>query len=93
MSIVGPRPTVPAQVDRYTAFQRRRLEVRPGITGLAQISGRNALPWSRRIELDVWYVDNHSLPLDLSIIVKTIGVLIRPGRVYGLAGMTPGLDE
>lgn len=57
MSIVGPRPTLQYQVDRYTDFQRRRLEVRPGLTGLAQVNGRNALSWDRRIELDVEYVE------------------------------------
>src|SRR5918997_4297450 len=57
MAIVGPRPTVQAQVDQYTPRQRRRLEVKPGITGWAQVNGRASLPWHERIELDVWYVD------------------------------------
>jgi lipopolysaccharide/colanic/teichoic acid biosynthesis glycosyltransferase len=71
MSIVGPRPTVREQVDRYTARQRRRLEVKPGITGWAQVNGRAALPWSERIELDVWYVEHRSLWLDLRILART----------------------
>ena len=62
---MGPRPTVQEQVDRYTERQRRRLEVKPGITGWAQINGRTSLPWPERIELDVWYVENRSLRLDL----------------------------
>ena len=68
MSIVGPRPTLRDQVERYTPEQRRRLRARPGITGLAQISGRSTLPWSQRIVIDVHYVDNWSLRLDLEII-------------------------
>jgi lipopolysaccharide/colanic/teichoic acid biosynthesis glycosyltransferase len=60
MAIVGPRPTIQAQVDQYTPEQRRRLEVKPGITGWAQVNGRASLPWHERIELDVWYVDNRS---------------------------------
>ena len=71
MSIVGPRPTVQEQVDRYTAHQRRRLEVKPGITGWAQVNGRTSLSWPERIELDVWYVDNRSLALDLRILART----------------------
>jgi lipopolysaccharide/colanic/teichoic acid biosynthesis glycosyltransferase len=82
MSIVGPRPTLKCQVDRYTAFQRRRLEVKPGITGWAQVNGRNAVTWPERIELDVWYVDHWSLWLDLKIIVKTFGVLLRKEGIY-----------
>ena len=62
MAIVGPRPTIQAQVDRYTDRQRRRLEVKPGITGWAQVNGRTSLPWPERIELDVWYVDHRSAP-------------------------------
>ena len=65
MSLVGPRPTVQVQVDRYTERQRRRLDVRPGITGWAQVNGRASLPWAERIELDLWYVEHASLRLDL----------------------------
>jgi lipopolysaccharide/colanic/teichoic acid biosynthesis glycosyltransferase len=71
MSIVGPRPTVREQVDRYSARQLRRLEVKPGITGWAQVNGRAALPWSERIELDVWYVDHRSVWLDIRILART----------------------
>jgi lipopolysaccharide/colanic/teichoic acid biosynthesis glycosyltransferase len=71
MSVIGPRPTLRYQVDRYTARQRRRLEVKPGITGWAQVHGRAALPWEERIELDVWYVEHRSPRLDLKILAKT----------------------
>jgi lipopolysaccharide/colanic/teichoic acid biosynthesis glycosyltransferase len=71
MSLVGPRPTLAYQVERYTPRQRRRLEVRPGITGWAQIHGRARLPWEERIELDVWYVDHRSPRLDLQILLRT----------------------
>jgi lipopolysaccharide/colanic/teichoic acid biosynthesis glycosyltransferase len=75
MSLVGPRPTLAYQVDRYTPRQRRRLEVRPGITGWAQIHGRARLPWEDRIELDVWYVEHRSPWLDLKILVRTPAAL------------------
>ena len=68
MALVGPRPTLAAQVADYTPHERRRLEVKPGITGWAQVNGRAGIPWSERIELDVWYVDNRSLALDLRIL-------------------------
>ncbi len=71
MSVIGPRPTLRYQVDRYTERQRRRLEVKPGITGLAQVRGRATLPWEERIELDVWYVEHRSPLLDLKILAKT----------------------
>jgi lipopolysaccharide/colanic/teichoic acid biosynthesis glycosyltransferase len=71
MSIVGPRPTLAYQVERYTPRQRRRLEVKPGVTGWAQIHGRARLPWSERIELDVWYVEHRSFWLDLRILART----------------------
>jgi lipopolysaccharide/colanic/teichoic acid biosynthesis glycosyltransferase len=71
MSVIGPRPTLRYQVERYTDHQRRRLEVKPGITGWAQVHGRAALPWTERIELDVWYVEHRSLRLDLRILAKT----------------------
>jgi lipopolysaccharide/colanic/teichoic acid biosynthesis glycosyltransferase len=82
MSIVGPRPTLRYQVDQYTPFQRRRLEVPPGITGWAQIQGRNSLRWPERIERDVWYVEHRSLRLDLVILARTIPMLMRPTAVY-----------
>jgi lipopolysaccharide/colanic/teichoic acid biosynthesis glycosyltransferase len=71
MSLVGPRPTLAYQVERYTPRQRRRLEVKPGITGWAQIHGRARLPWEDRIELDVWYVEHRSPWLDLKILART----------------------
>ena len=77
MSIVGPRPLMVSYLRRYSARQMRRHEVRPGLTGLAQVSGRNALPWDARLELDVQYVDNRSLPLDISILVRTVGKVLR----------------
>jgi lipopolysaccharide/colanic/teichoic acid biosynthesis glycosyltransferase len=82
MAIVGPRPTVQDQVDRYTERQRRRLEVRPGITGWAQINGRASLPWPERIELDVWYVENRSLRLDLRIFARTVRMLATGHGLY-----------
>jgi lipopolysaccharide/colanic/teichoic acid biosynthesis glycosyltransferase len=71
MSVIGPRPTLRYQVERYTPRQRRRLEVKPGITGWAQVHGRASLPWDERIELDVWYVEHRSPWVDLKIIAKT----------------------
>jgi len=71
MSLIGPRPTLAYQVERYTPRQRRRLEVRPGVTGWAQIHGRARLPWDERIELDVWYVEHRSPWLDLKILART----------------------
>jgi lipopolysaccharide/colanic/teichoic acid biosynthesis glycosyltransferase len=82
MSIVGPRPTIQAQVDQYTPLQRRRLEVKPGITGWAQINGRASLPWHERIELDIWYVDHRTLRLDLAILLKTIRLLASGEGLY-----------
>jgi lipopolysaccharide/colanic/teichoic acid biosynthesis glycosyltransferase len=82
MSLVGPRPTLGYQVEQYTEHQRRRLDVTPGLTGWAQINGRAALSWPERIELDVWYVDHRSLRLDLQILLRTVGVLLRPQVVY-----------
>jgi lipopolysaccharide/colanic/teichoic acid biosynthesis glycosyltransferase len=82
MAIVGPRPTVQEQVDRYTERQRRRLEVKPGVTGWAQINGRASLPWPDRIELDVWYVEHRSLRLDLRILTKTARMLATGHGLY-----------
>ena len=76
MSVIGPRPTLSYQVERYDARQRRRLEVKPGITGWAQIHGRASLPWEERIELDVWYVEHRSIGLDVRILVRTFRLLI-----------------
>jgi lipopolysaccharide/colanic/teichoic acid biosynthesis glycosyltransferase len=82
MSLVGPRPTLAYQVERYTDRQRRRLEVKPGLTGWAQVNGRASLSWPERIELDVWYVEHRSLALDLRILLRTVSVLLRPQVVY-----------
>jgi lipopolysaccharide/colanic/teichoic acid biosynthesis glycosyltransferase len=82
LAIVGPRPTIQAQVDQYTDRQRRRLEVKPGITGWAQVNGRAALPWNERIELDVWYVDHRSLWLDLKILALTARMLVTGQGLY-----------
>jgi lipopolysaccharide/colanic/teichoic acid biosynthesis glycosyltransferase len=82
MALVGPRPTIQEQVERYTDRQRRRLEVKPGITGWAQVNGRASLPWPERIELDVWYVDNRSLALDLRILLKTARMLATGQGLY-----------
>jgi lipopolysaccharide/colanic/teichoic acid biosynthesis glycosyltransferase len=83
MSIVGPRPTLPYQVGRYTERQRRRLAVRPGITGLAQVTGRNELPWAARIELDIEYVERQTAVLDLRILFATVAVVLRGSGVEG----------
>jgi lipopolysaccharide/colanic/teichoic acid biosynthesis glycosyltransferase len=76
MRIVGPRATLPAQVELYTPRQLRRLDLRPGVTGWAQIHGRAGIPWEERIELDVWYVEHRSLWLDLKILARTPGALL-----------------
>lgn len=76
MALVGPRPTIPAQVADYTPHQHRRHEVRPGITGWAQVQGRAGIPWEERIELDVEYVDNRSLKLDLEILRRTVWLTV-----------------
>jgi lipopolysaccharide/colanic/teichoic acid biosynthesis glycosyltransferase len=76
MAIVGPRPTIPAQVDDYTPRQRRRHEVLPGITGWAQVQGRAGIPWEERIELDVWYVDHRGAALDARILLRTAWLVL-----------------
>lgn len=83
MSVVGPRPTLPYQVERYTDHQRRRLAVRPGLTGLAQVSGRNSLPWADRIEFDVRYVEEQSVAEDLRILARTLGAMLSGEGVEG----------
>ena len=77
MSLIGPRPTLRYQVEQYTERQRKRLDVRPGLTGWAQIHGRATLPWTERIELDVWYVENRSALVDLKILLRTPLALFR----------------
>jgi lipopolysaccharide/colanic/teichoic acid biosynthesis glycosyltransferase len=83
MSVVGPRPTLAAQVDDYTPHQRRRLEVKPGLTGWAQVNGRAGIPWDERIELDVWYVEHRSIGLDLRILARTARLLLTGHGLYG----------
>ncbi len=90
MSLVGPRPTLPAQVAQYTPRQRERLSVKPGITGWAQINGRASLPWSERIELDLHYVEHRSLLLDLQILLRTPALVLGGGGLY--KGETGGWD-
>jgi len=88
MSLVGPRPTLRYQVEHYNDFQRRRLQVKPGITSLAVVSGRNVLSWKKRIELDVWYVEHWSLWLDIKILFKTLWtVLVTHEGLYGEDGV------
>jgi sugar transferase EpsL len=80
MSLVGPRPLLPVYLDRYSPEQARRHDVRPGITGWAQINGRNDISWESKFALDVYYVDHHSLVLDIKILLRTVGqVLLRRG--------------
>jgi exopolysaccharide biosynthesis polyprenyl glycosylphosphotransferase len=87
MSLVGPRPTLRYQVEAYDSVQRRRLKVKPGITGWAQINGRNAIPWEDRIKFDVWYVDNWSIRLDMKILARTIKTVLRREGLYGPEGI------
>ena len=81
MSIVGPRPLPVRYLDRYTPRQARRHEVRPGLTGWAQVNGRNALGWDERLDLDVWYVEHQSVALDVRIMARTAGVVLRGSGV------------
>jgi lipopolysaccharide/colanic/teichoic acid biosynthesis glycosyltransferase len=85
MSVIGPRPTLRYQVEQYDEHQRHRLDVKPGITGWAQINGRASLPWAQRIELDVWYVEHRSPLLDLKILARTPLALFR-GTYKGRTG-------
>jgi lipopolysaccharide/colanic/teichoic acid biosynthesis glycosyltransferase len=82
MSLIGPRPTLSIQVEQYSERQRRRLELRPGITGWAQVNGRASLPWSQRIELDLYYIEHRSLWLDLKILWRTLAMLLAGGEIY-----------
>mgnify|MGYP002682236573 CR=1 FL=1 len=88
MSIVGPRPLLVSYLDRYTPEQRRRHEVRPGVTGLAQVSGRNALTWPEKLNLDVEYVDNVSFSGDFAIVAKTIGQWLQRKDITDSNGVT-----
>jgi lipopolysaccharide/colanic/teichoic acid biosynthesis glycosyltransferase len=91
MSLVGPRPTLQVQVDSYTDRQRRRLEARPGITGWAQINGRASLPWAERIELDIWYLEQATLRLDLRILAMSARMAVTGHGLY--RGETGGWRE
>jgi lipopolysaccharide/colanic/teichoic acid biosynthesis glycosyltransferase len=82
MAIVGPRPTLPVQVEQYTERQRGRLAVKPGLTGWAQVNGRASLPWTERIELDLWYVEHRTLALDLRIIGRTMAMVLTGQGLY-----------
>ncbi|HWJ51692.1 MAG TPA: sugar transferase [Solirubrobacteraceae bacterium] len=87
MSLIGPRPTLPIQVEQYTERQRERLAIKPGITGWAQVNGRASLPWSERIELDLWYIEHRSLALDLKILWRTVAMVLGGSGLYkGAAG-------
>jgi lipopolysaccharide/colanic/teichoic acid biosynthesis glycosyltransferase len=82
MSLIGPRPTLPVQVAQYSERQRGRLQVKPGITGWAQVNGRASLPWSERIELDLYYIEHRSLALDLRILGRTLALVLGGGGLY-----------
>jgi lipopolysaccharide/colanic/teichoic acid biosynthesis glycosyltransferase len=87
MSLIGPRPTLPVQVEQYTERQRGRLAIRPGITGWAQVNGRASLPWAQRIDLDLYYIEHRSLALDLSILRRTVAMVLGGEDLYkGQAG-------
>ncbi len=87
MSLIGPRPTLPAQVEQYTERQRGRLAIKPGITGWAQVNGRTSLPWAQRIELDLYYIEHRSLALDLRILRRTVAIVLGGSGLYkGQAG-------
>jgi lipopolysaccharide/colanic/teichoic acid biosynthesis glycosyltransferase len=93
MSLVGPRPLLMEYLDRYTPEQARRHEVRPGVTGWAQVNGRNALSWDERFRLDVWYVEHRSLRLDLQILTRTLTMVLRRTGVSAHGEATMSLFE
>jgi lipopolysaccharide/colanic/teichoic acid biosynthesis glycosyltransferase len=87
MSLIGPRPTLPVQVAQYTERQRGRLQIKPGITGWAQVNGRASLPWAQRIELDLYYIEHRSLALDVRILWRTLAMVLGGSGLYkGAAG-------
>ena len=90
LSLIGPRPTIPVQVAQYTDRQRGRLAVRPGITGWAQVNGRASLPWSERIELDLYYIEHRSIALDLRILRRTLTIVLGGSGLY--KGATGGWE-
>ena len=89
MSLIGPRPTLPEQVEHYTPRQRGRLAIRPGLTGWAQVNGRNSISWPERIELDLWYIEHRSASLDMTILLRTAARLVKPQGVTGRGGINP----
>lgn len=93
MSLVGPRPLLVEYLERYTPEQARRHEVRPGVTGLAQVRGRTRLPWEERFALDVWYVDHWSLGLDARILAQTALRMLAPDGETHAGGSTPPLFQ
>jgi lipopolysaccharide/colanic/teichoic acid biosynthesis glycosyltransferase len=82
MSLIGPRPTLPVQVEQYSERQRGRLAIKPGITGWAQVNGRASLPWPERIELDLYYIEHRSLELDLKILWRTLAMVLAGRGIY-----------
>ncbi len=91
MAIVGPRPTLPVQVAQYTERERGRLAVKPGITGWAQVNGRTSLPWTERIELDLWYIEHRSWRLDLEILLRSARLVLAGEGLY--KGSTGGWQD
>lgn len=90
MSLIGPRPTLPEQVRHYSPRQLGRLLVRPGLTGWAQVHGRNSISWPERIELDLYYIEHRSLGLDLRVLARSVRQVVRPTGLYGAGGVNPG---
>jgi len=88
MSFIGPRPTLQYQVDNYTGHQRKRLNMKPGVTGWSQVNGRNNISWEDRIDLDVWYVENWSPWLDMKIALKTPAVVVNKDNIYSETGIS-----
>lgn len=93
MSLIGPRPTLPEQVAHYSDRQRVRLRIRPGLTGWAQVNGRNSISWPERIELDLWYIEHRSPRLDLRIVARTLLRLVKPEGILGEGGVNPGFPH
>jgi lipopolysaccharide/colanic/teichoic acid biosynthesis glycosyltransferase len=90
MSLIGPRPTLPEQVAHYNARQHGRHAIRPGLTGWAQVNGRNSISWPERIELDLHYIEHRSWRMDARIVARTLRRLVRPSGVYGEGGVNAG---
>lgn len=89
MSIVGPRPALPVQVKHFSERETLKLSVKPGITGWTQVNGRNSIPYDKRVELDVWYAENHNIFLDIWIMLRTFKVLILGDGIYDKASTSP----